>query len=110
MSTAFAPNIKHLNRFIPARAVIFLYLDSHRTLHSSVALKLCLCRYGRKALQEMYQVFLRRRTPNATATPAWMEELLKDMPLDEQQQRRTELFDVSWQQLKPSPTASKSPI
>ena len=42
-------------------------------------------------------MFLRRRTPNATATPAWMEEVLKDMPLEEQQQRRTELFDVSWQ-------------
>ena len=59
-----------------------------------------MCRYGRKALQEMYQVFLRRRTPNATATPAWMEELLKDMPLEEQQQRRTELFDVSLSMIK----------
>ena len=42
-------------------------------------------------------MFLRRRTPNATATPAWMEEMLKDVPLEEQQQRRTELFDVSLQ-------------
>ena len=40
-------------------------------------------------------MFLRRRTPNATVTPAWMEELLKDVPLEQQTQRRTELFDVS---------------
>ena len=69
-----------------------------------------MCRYGRKALQEMYQVLLRRRTPNATATPAWMEELLKDVPPEEQQQRRTELFDVSLQLSKPSPTASLTPF
>ena len=67
--------------------VIPLTVTSHQWLS--------LCRYGRKALQEMYQVFLRRRTPNTTATPAWMEELLKDVLLEDQTQRRTELFDVS---------------
>ncbi len=53
-----------------------------------------LCRYGRKALQEMYQVYLRRRSPNALATPAWMADILVDMAPEDLEKRRAQLFEV----------------
>ena len=59
-------------------------------------------RYGRKALQEMYQVFLRRRSPSAFATPAWMAEILQNVPPENLEKRRQELFDVSVIPLDPS--------
>ena len=53
-----------------------------------------LCRYGRKALQEMYQVFLRRRTPNSLATPAWMADALADVAPEDLEKTRAQLFEV----------------
>lgn len=52
-------------------------------------------RYGRKALQQMYQVFLRRALPNDTATPAWMAEALVGVPPEEFPRRRKDLFEAS---------------
>lgn len=53
-----------------------------------------LCRYGRKALQEMYQVFLRRRTPNNLATSAWMADILVDVAPEDLEKTRAQLFEV----------------
>ena len=54
-------------------------------------------RYGQAALAEMYRIILRRQTPMMPgyAVPAWMEEMTRHLPPEQQEVERSRLFEVA---------------